>query len=75
MREVRKAFQPVFESFGIHTFNIERRGKHPHLIFHHAGREHRMPISGTASDYRAQQNKISLLKRYLRNLNDQSTLH
>jgi hypothetical protein len=73
--EIRKTFTPVFESFGINAFSIHKRGKHPHLIFEHAGREHRIPISGTPSDYRAQQNKISFLKRYIRNINDSATLH
>jgi hypothetical protein len=73
--EIRKTFEPVFASFGIADFDIERRGKHPALVFNHLGREHRIPISGTPSDYRAQQNKISLLKRYIRNLNDPHTVH
>jgi len=73
--EIRKTFTPVFAAFGIEQFNIEKRGKHPHLIFHHAGREHRISISGTPSDHRAQQNKISFLKRYIRNLHEPATLH
>jgi hypothetical protein len=75
LNEIRKTFRPVFEQFGIKDFEIERRGKHPHLIFHHAGREHRISISGTPSDHRAQQNKISLLKRYIRSLNDNPSVH
>jgi hypothetical protein len=73
--DLRKSFAKVFDQFGIQDFTIEKRGKHPALIFEHRGGKHRIPISGTPSDYRAHQNKLSLLKRYIRNLNDTPSLH
>ncbi|KQS84323.1 hypothetical protein [Rhizobium sp. Leaf383] len=66
--EIRKTFGKIFDQFGIPEYDIERRGKHPALTFDLAGRRHRVVLSSTPSDYRAQQNKISFLKRYIRNI-------
>lgn len=68
--EARKSFAKVFTQFGIDDFDIERRGKNPHLVWEQNGRKHRIPISAGASDHRAHLNQISVLKRYIRSQND-----
>jgi hypothetical protein len=51
------------------------RGKHPALVFELNGKEHRIVMAGSPSDHRARMNNITFLKRYIRGINDQQTLH
>ena len=59
MRKVLAEFKITDAHFGV-------GGKHSKLTFEYRGRTFKIPYSGTASDWRAEKNAASLLRRILR---------
>lgn len=74
-RQYQQKVGALLESFHIQTFTFTAGRKHPTLMFRHGGRDHKIVIPGTASDHRSLKNNFSFIKRYLRTLNDQQTIH
>lgn len=68
MRSIHRALVSFAEKQGLARVRITRAGMrtHPRLTFEHGGREHNLPVPGTTSNYFAEANAKSALRRYLR---------
>lgn len=74
-REYQKAITKVFGDFNIPEFTFTETKKHPCVVFNHQGREHRLNYCKTPSDHRSALNDLAFIKRYLRKINEQHTIH